>query len=65
MTIIEYATEVDRQDKLQQEYFRKKRQGIHDQDLFTRSRNQEKKVRAMTAQILSPDFQKPTEPSLF
>lgn len=65
MTIIEYATEVDRQDKLQQEYFTKKRQGIHDQDLLARSKSQEAKVRAMTKQILSPDFQKPTEPSLF
>lgn len=65
MTIQEYAREVDRQDKLQQEYFAKKRLGFHDKDLLARSKNQEKKVRAMTAQILSPDFEKPTEPSLF
>ena len=65
MTIQDYAKEVDRQDKLQQEYFKKKRQGIHDKDLLTRSKNQETKVRAMTKQILSPDFGKATEPSLF
>lgn len=65
MTIQDYAREVDQQDKLQQEYFAKKRQGIHDQDLLARSKNQEAKVRALTKQILSPDFQKPTEPSLF
>lgn len=65
MTIIEYATEVDRQDKLQQEYFAKKRQGIHDQDLLARSKNQEAKVRALSKQILSPEFQESTETRLF
>ena len=65
MTIQEYAREVDRQDKLQQEYFAKKRQGIHDKDLLARSKNQEAKVRALTKQILSPEFQEPTETRLF
>ena len=48
MTIQDYAREVDQQDKLQQEYFAKKRQGIHDKDLLARSKNQEAKVRALT-----------------
>lgn len=65
MTIQEYAKEVDRQDKLQQEYFAKKRQGFHDKDLLARSKNQEAKVRALTKQILSPEFQKSTETRLF
>lgn len=65
MTIQDYAREVDQQDKLQQEYFAKKRQGIHDKDLLARSKNQEAKVRALTKQILSPEFQKSTETRLF
>lgn len=65
MNIIDYAKEVDLQDQLQQEYFKKKRQGIHDQDLLTRSKNQETKVRAITKEILSEETPKPTEPSLF
>ena len=65
MTIQDYAREVDQQDKLQQEYFTKKRQGIHDKDLLARSKNQEAKVRALTKQILSPEFQEPTETRLF
>ena len=65
MTIQDYAREVDQQDKLQQEYFAEKRQGIHDQDLLARSKNQEAKVRALTKQILSPEFQEPTETRLF
>lgn len=65
MTIQDYAREVYQQDKLQQEYFAKKRQGIYDQDLLARSKNQEAKVRALTKQILSPEFQEPTETRLF
>ena len=65
MTIQDYAREVDQQDKLQQEYFAKKRQGIYDKDLLSRSKNQEAKVRALTKQILSPEFQEPTETHLF
>ena len=53
MTIIEYAREVDQQDKLQQEYFAKKRQGIHDQDLLARSKSQEAKVRALSQPRIS------------
>ncbi len=45
ITIQEYATEVDKQDKLQQAYFADKRKGIHNRELYVQSRNQEAKVR--------------------
>lgn len=55
LTIEEYAKEVDLQDKLQQEYFKKRRANICDKILFNRCKAQEAKVRHLTASILNPD----------
>lgn len=59
ITIQEYATEVDKQDKLQQAYFADKRKGYHNRELYVQSKQQESKVRELTKRILQP------EPSLF
>ena len=60
ITIQEYAREVRKQDKLQQEYFAKKRKGIQDFALLKESKEQESLVRKITDSILNPP-----EPQLF
>lgn len=54
ITIQEYAQEVQKQDKLQQEYFAKKRKGIQDFALLKESKDQEALVRKLTDSILNP-----------
>lgn len=51
MTLIEYATEVDKQDKLQKKYWK-----THDTADLENSKDQEKKVRQLTYEILSPSL---------